>query len=284
MSDLPGRNDPCYCGSGKKYKQCHMKQDQDSLKERLNRTAAVQFVRRDLLKFARDERFAERFAAALPLYWNDYYTLETADEMSEDEALRFFDWYLFDYSHTNTDGSTEPRLINQYAQEKGDDLATAQQPIIAAWQMGMAASGYELRGYEGQVLNLRDIVTGEDYEVYTSGGRGLVEIGEVILIRILPSTEYADKAPWSYSTTGAYLPKDEIGDVAQKLLAAKEAYLAEHPNATHEDFMRRHNIILIHHALEQAKLQGRPPVARLDPTRPDRKQQKVVQQLRRFRR
>ena len=26
--DLPGRNDPCHCGSGKKYKHCHMQQDQ----------------------------------------------------------------------------------------------------------------------------------------------------------------------------------------------------------------------------------------------------------------
>jgi preprotein translocase subunit SecA len=25
---LPGRNDPCWCGSGKKYKHCHMRQDQ----------------------------------------------------------------------------------------------------------------------------------------------------------------------------------------------------------------------------------------------------------------
>jgi hypothetical protein len=23
----PGRNDPCWCGSGKKYKKCHMRQD-----------------------------------------------------------------------------------------------------------------------------------------------------------------------------------------------------------------------------------------------------------------
>ncbi|MDH5493392.1 MAG: SEC-C metal-binding domain-containing protein [Myxococcales bacterium] len=23
-----GRNDPCYCGSGKKYKQCHLREDQ----------------------------------------------------------------------------------------------------------------------------------------------------------------------------------------------------------------------------------------------------------------
>jgi len=26
-SSRVGRNDPCPCGSGKKYKQCHMKED-----------------------------------------------------------------------------------------------------------------------------------------------------------------------------------------------------------------------------------------------------------------
>ncbi|MCC7493314.1 MAG: SEC-C domain-containing protein [Fimbriimonadaceae bacterium] len=25
--DLPGRNEPCWCGSGKKYKHCHLRQD-----------------------------------------------------------------------------------------------------------------------------------------------------------------------------------------------------------------------------------------------------------------
>src|SRR5262245_22511356 len=24
----PGRNDPCHCGSGRKYKQCHLQQDE----------------------------------------------------------------------------------------------------------------------------------------------------------------------------------------------------------------------------------------------------------------
>ena len=24
----PGRNDPCWCGSGKKYKACHLRQDE----------------------------------------------------------------------------------------------------------------------------------------------------------------------------------------------------------------------------------------------------------------
>jgi hypothetical protein len=41
------------------------------------------------MRFARDERFAAAFAAALPIYWNNYYELENADEMGQDEAMRF---------------------------------------------------------------------------------------------------------------------------------------------------------------------------------------------------
>jgi hypothetical protein len=28
VSATPGRNDPCHCGSGKKYKQCHLAADE----------------------------------------------------------------------------------------------------------------------------------------------------------------------------------------------------------------------------------------------------------------
>ena len=35
----PGRNDPCYCGSGKKYKSCHMADDkaEEQQKRKLER-------------------------------------------------------------------------------------------------------------------------------------------------------------------------------------------------------------------------------------------------------
>jgi len=37
---LPGRNDPCHCGSGKKYKNCHL--DADDKKAREVRTKAAE--------------------------------------------------------------------------------------------------------------------------------------------------------------------------------------------------------------------------------------------------
>jgi len=73
----------------------------------------------------------------------------------------------------------------------------------------------------------------------------------------------------------------EIADLADKLAAAQTADAGQYADATVADFMRRHNHLLIHHALEQAQKQGRPPVARLDPDRPDKKTQAVARQMKR---
>ena len=167
--DRPGRNDPCYCGSGQKYKKCHMKEDQQKDSERRAAQEGVRYIRRDLLKFARDERFNEDFAQALPLYWNELYTFDTAEEMSQAEALRFFDWFSFDYELS--DGR---RLINIYYEERLEDLSTPQQIALEAWRSAPPAGAYELLGYEGQTLSLRDFFTGEEATVYESGGRGEV--------------------------------------------------------------------------------------------------------------
>ena len=40
-----GRNDPCHCGSGKKYKQCHL--EKDEAKERAARAKAAEKAAKD---------------------------------------------------------------------------------------------------------------------------------------------------------------------------------------------------------------------------------------------
>lgn len=266
----PKRNDPCYCGSGLKYKKCHMKSDQQKEREQRASKQAVQWLNRDLLTFARDERFAEAFATALSHYWHDMYNFENAEEMSTDEALRFADWFAFDY--IQPDGS---RLIELYHAEKAEELSEVQRQVLASWLEAGPSGAYELLDYKGQMLQLRDFFTDEEFEVYEPSGHGDVEIGEVILARLVPVLDQLE-----FSTTAAYLPAAEIAGLQEKMAVAKTADQAQHPEASHTDFMRRHNHLIIHHALAQAKIQGRPPVARLDPDRPDKKTQAVARQVR----
>jgi hypothetical protein len=268
MTNL-GRNDPCYCGSGKKYKQCHMKADKELDKERRAWDQAARFLRRDLIDFAQEEQFAVAFAESLPFYWNGLYELNNADQMSLQESLRFFDWFLFDYEQA--DGS---RLIDIYAEEMGETLSTHQQKMLAGWRETAVTGVYELTSYEGKTLQFRDYMTGETYEVFEPSGRGAVEIGELVIARLVPIEDRLEM-----STAAAYLPAAEITNIGEKLAAAKTAYLETDPDADQQTFMRRHNHLIIHHALEEAENQGRPPVAALDPNRPDVKKQKLANRL-----
>lgn len=269
----PGRNEPCYCGSGQKYKKCHLKIDQAEEREQRAWREAGRFLHRELIKFAKDDRFAESFAQALPRYWDGLYDVETAEEMSLDEAIRFFDWFAFDY-----ESGDSPRLVELYHAEQRSDLSSHQQTVLDEWLKAGPASVYELLDYDGQILHLKEFVTGEEFHVYEAAGRGNVEIGELILTRLLPMKDRLE-----FSTTSAYLPADEITDLAEKLAAAKAADAELHPDADHHEFMRRNNYLLIHHALAEAKVQGRPPVARLNPDRQDKAVQKLARGMKRMR-
>jgi hypothetical protein len=231
-----------------------MRADQALEQERRESIAAARYLREDLLNFAREQRFAPGFATAIATYWNDYYTLENADEMSDNEALRFFDWYVFDYQQT-VEGE---RLLDTYQQERWEDLSTQQQAVLQQWLEVAPAGAYELIDYEGQTLHLRAFLSDETFEVDEPGGRGNVSVGDLILARILPVHDHLE-----LSGGAAYLPQDEIGDLRAKLEAARATYAETYPDATVEDFWRQNNHLVIHHALEQAEANDRPPVARL---------------------
>lgn len=256
MAEKPGRNELCWCGSDKKYKKCHMRADQKAEWERRELKVAAQYVMEDLLEFAEDERFAVPFAAALNRYWNGFYTIENADEMSENEALRFFDWFAFDYIH---DEDT-PRVADVYRDERWEELSSEQQEVMAQWLETSPSGAYVLTGYEGQTLHLRDFLSDDTYDVYQPAGRGSLEVGDVILARMLPVQEHLE-----FSAGAAYLPQDEIADLDEKVATARATDAEDYPDdASLAGFLRRHNVLFVHHALEQAEKKGRPPVARLD--------------------
>ena len=227
----PGRNDPCYCGSGKKYKQCHLREDQAAERELREQAEAARFLRFDLPRFARDERFVADFDRALPLYWNNQYNADNAGQMSEFEALRFLDWFVFDY--TLEEGR---RILDIYQEEVSGELEPSQQALLKSWMDALPAGAYELMGYEGQMLHLRDFLTGETFDVFEAGGRGNVEIGEIILDRLVPVSGKLE-----FSTVAAFLPKDEITDLTEKIEPANKPDAEENPEPTKEELLPPNN-------------------------------------------
>ena len=270
----PGRNEPCYCGSGLKYKACHMPADRAVEEDRRQWPLAADFLRRDLLKFARDARFHAAFAAALPHYWMGYYDVENAAEMGAAESARFFDWFAYDHVLAEEIEGMD-RLAAVYQAERSADLSRHQQIVLAQWLEAMPAAAYELLDHEGQRLYVRDILTGAAHTVYEAGGHGTTEPGDVLLVRLVPVHDRLE-----FSTSAAYIPQAEVTDLPQKLADAFAAYRADHPEADAAGFLRRYGHLPIHHALEQAVIKGRPAVDRLNPQREEALAEKAARRLR----
>lgn len=250
--DKPGRNDPCYCGSGKKYKQCHMVADLAAENEQRAWNDAARDLRLGIFEFADDERFDGEAGPAAERYWNGLYAADTLHLMSPSEAERFLDWFAFDY----TLPSSDERIVDIYGRENEAKLSTHQRELLVKWADGAPMGGYELTGYERQTLHLKDLLSGEALDVFEPAGHGNAPMGSIILGRPITVQDR-----YEFFSMPAYIPPEEIGDLRQTLTAAQAA----DDSSDTAGFMRRHNVLLIHHALEQAKVAGRPPVSRLDP-------------------
>jgi hypothetical protein len=98
----------------------------------------------------------------------------------------------------------------------------------------------------------------------------------VLIARLLP---FRDEIRMSGAT--GYLPADEATGLKPFVNAAWEAYQSQQPEADFGGFLRRHSHLFAHYELQAAKDAGRPPVARLDPTRPQSQAMRMLQQLRR---
>jgi hypothetical protein len=68
MLAKPGRNDPCRCGSGKKYKKCCLDKDQDAEREMKERLPDIQAAMRELQ--AKIERGPEKLRKEYGVYVN----------------------------------------------------------------------------------------------------------------------------------------------------------------------------------------------------------------------
>lgn len=84
----PGRNDPCWCGSGKKYKKCH--HDFDERLDELER-AGEEVPTRDLIKNAEDIEAVKR-SAEVNVAVLDY----VADHIAEGVTTEQIDQWVYD--------------------------------------------------------------------------------------------------------------------------------------------------------------------------------------------
>ncbi|MEK6589771.1 MAG: SEC-C metal-binding domain-containing protein [Nitrospinota bacterium] len=98
-----GRNDPCLCGSGKKYKKCCLPKTYIEIgKENSIREGLVH----EILTFAK-KRFGNYIDDAYDYFWDEFDPEEELDEkLLQFSDVNFWEWLAYDWIPDEDDGRT----------------------------------------------------------------------------------------------------------------------------------------------------------------------------------
>jgi hypothetical protein len=242
-----GRNDPCPCGSGKKYKNCCLQKDRaQRIRESVWRREE-QVTLEKLFAFAQRPTFGAQLTVAFNLFWNGNYGAEGWNALDSDEIRRFLDWYVHDY---RLDRSRE-RIIDLFIEEMGARLLPGELERVKSWS-GSQISVYRIA--EAAEPGLLSVVGVFQKMEETVGDDGLGQLsmpGDLALGRILRSSE-----PPHFSWAAILLPAQMEAELVSFVEKAYEQYQATHIDKSWPDFLSNSGYLFNHYLLRSAAEEG----------------------------
>ncbi len=244
-----GRNDLCPCGSGKKYKNCCLNKDRIAHLRDTSWIRDEQATVQKLLAFAQRPAFHSQMVVASNLFWNGNYGAAGLEAIERDEALRFADWYVFDY---RMEGLGK-RAVDLFAEEMGPTLLPEERERVRIWQDSYLSLYMIAGSSDSGLLPVLDLLQERGSSV--SGGElGRLGLrGDVVLGRILRSPN-----PEHFSWGAVLLPgtlKAGLMDVARR---AFTEYGQTHAEGQWAKFLSAYGYIFNHALLKMATEAGGP--------------------------
>ena len=220
-----GRNDPCPCGSGKKYKKCCLSKTytevgkEDSIRERLVQEL-IAFLQKNYKHKIEDAHF---------IFWDEFNPNEYLEGTSFDIAYQnFMEWIVFDYLIDEDNNKT---LIDLYM-ENNRKLSLDEHKVLTMMK-NSAISLYEVQEvFPEKGLLLKDLLMGGEYDVREKLATRSVRKSDIFATRL-------QLVDGSYIMSGAVYPyhlklKDRIlNDIQGEF----EDYKIDYPDAS-MDFVK----------------------------------------------
>ncbi|HXI11442.1 MAG TPA: SEC-C metal-binding domain-containing protein [Thermoanaerobaculia bacterium] len=165
-----GRNDPCPCGSGKKYKKCHLDADRSG-KELTSESAPVHEM---------DFRLVSSIGRFASSRFGDSWLGRPAEDFKDDEAaLQLFPpWVAWT---AVVDGK---RIADVFFEEKGARLSSDERDWFDA-QRRVWLSVWEVTRVVPGTIDVRDPLTGQKRSVREGRGSRLVVARDALLARVV---------------------------------------------------------------------------------------------------
>jgi hypothetical protein len=246
-----GRNDPCYCGSGKKYKHCHLQQDRAAERVAAQVASARLALYDRLLAFSRDHDKGLELTSAFDLFWNGCIHPDDVAVLSTGQLNLFMEWFLLDYLR----GQERKTALQLFVEREGPSLAPLERQILEAWDQSRI-SLYQVGQVRDGVIEIEDLLRGGQAKVrfMAPGPRA----GTVMITRVFqePDTERVGRGVIA-------VPEDRVSGLVALAQERFQAYQEQHYQATWEDFLRASAYVLIHPLLDE--MLPPPPVEKPEP-------------------
>ena len=235
-----GRNDPCPCGSGKKYKHCCL----PSYAPSIDHVWARQHEESDRLTGELTRFALRKFGDRIYEAWQDFNMRDVPKPLEEaaDERQIFMPYFLFQWNpdaRRTTARGQGGVVVRWYMLEKSKQL-TAMQRMFLAQATTQPLSFYEVVWNEpGERMRVWDVLLGGETEVIErSGSRHLRP--ETCFAQIWHQPELAVFG----SMAPICIPPDkkieviELRNKLKKRIAKKNRYLAPHDLLRYADLIR----------------------------------------------
>lgn len=237
-----GRNDPCPCGSGKKYKQCHLPLEEAAQAEQLRLRRALDSLLPKVIAAAEEQ--TEAIPAAFERFWDGKYELDRLAELDEIEgrgAERFLTWFAFDFALD--DGSTLVQRLASGAIEV--DLTPEERELLSVWQPVRLGAYVANQIHKAQSLRVADIADDRELEITDHAASRRVELNEVLVAHLVP----AGKTHF-FAGAAAHLTEDTREKLREFLALHLEAFGRENPGAGYRELIAARSEILNHFVMQ----------------------------------
>jgi hypothetical protein len=252
-----GRNDPCWCGSGKKYKDCHLPiEDAHRAEQRKLRNAHDTLLPK---LFEAAEQMKDALVPAMEVFWQGKYTVEQMvelDDLEDRGSDRFMTWLAFDYALQ--DGRTLVAALAEAADTGAFEADEAETRLLHDW-VGVRLRPYAVEEIDkGKGMTLRDLLNGHIcYVADHAASRRLEEeevvVGHLLPVGVQPVSGHPDEheRPLYYISGAA---AQLTGDTREKIIEFADLHLQDlqrtYPAATLDDVPAHRSQVFNHFVME----------------------------------
>lgn len=174
-----GRNEPCPCGSGRKYKSCCLIHDRIAEQRDLNLTPAEARLLTFIYNYARQPRFNQDVIEGFNLYWGGVFDPAAANAVGPENMRRFFEWFVHDYP-TRPD---KQYIVDLFHVAAADRLSEEERALLEAWRNSTLGL-FRVVGFQADDLLLYDPLRESELGVRDGVYARSASIGDVLIGRL----------------------------------------------------------------------------------------------------